>query len=172
MRYNTRIVEQASSHAMLIQSGLAGLCPIKKRSRTKSQNLLFYNNAPNRQCNSTFPATELGFLLGSSVVSLLLNNCDLEARRRMHTRVPLRTGRVFYAVAWAVSEGPDRLIQCEESTLMNERERELGVCRNGNLHSGVQRVLKLSENMLSPGIGKNLKALFLGIPSGQLSAGF
>ena len=28
----------------------------------------------------------------------------------MHLRVPLRTGRVFYAVAWAVSEGPDRLV--------------------------------------------------------------
>ncbi len=28
----------------------------------------------------------------------------------MHSRVPLRTGRVFYAVAWAVSEGPDKLV--------------------------------------------------------------
>jgi hypothetical protein len=31
---------------------------------------------------------------------------DLEARRRIK-RVPLRTGRVFSMVAWAVSEGPD-----------------------------------------------------------------
>ena len=30
--------------------------------------LLFYNDAPNRQCNSTFSATELGFLSGSTVV--------------------------------------------------------------------------------------------------------
>lgn len=28
----------------------------------------------------------------------------------MNQRVPLRTGRVVYAVAWAVSEGPDRSV--------------------------------------------------------------
>jgi len=30
-------------------------------------------------------------------------------------RVPLRTGRVFYVVAWAVSEGPDivTVVVCE-----------------------------------------------------------
>ena len=31
----------------------------------------------------------------------------------MNQRVPLRTGRVFYAVAWAVSEGPDSLDFCD-----------------------------------------------------------
>ena len=90
-------------NSLLNQSGLAGLSPIKKIISGTKILLCFTfpltTTAPNRQCNSTLSATELGFLLGSTAVFLLLENCDLEARRRMHARVPLRTGLVFYAVA-------------------------------------------------------------------------
>ena len=43
----------------------------------------------------------------------------------MHWRVPLRTGRVVCAVAWAVSEGSDRrLLLWEMVTLVNSE-----ICR-------------------------------------------
>ena len=67
------------------QSGLAFLSPIEK-SLAKISTLSFlsfsYDDAPNRQCNSTFSATELGFLSGSTVVLLLLDNCDFGGAKK------------------------------------------------------------------------------------------
>ncbi len=47
-----------------------------------------------------------GILSLLTVRASIADPSDLEARRRVK-RVPLRTGRVFSMVAWAVSEGPD-----------------------------------------------------------------
>lgn len=66
------------------QLGLAFISPIRKFP-PRPQNLhssfspfffFSYNDAPNRQCNSTSSATELGFLSGSTAVPFLLNSCD------------------------------------------------------------------------------------------------
>ena len=59
MRWNTRIVHRHLPNAMLIQSGLAGLCPIKKSSRTKS--LFFTITRPIDSASQHLPRPSLAF---------------------------------------------------------------------------------------------------------------
>lgn len=51
----------------------------------------------------------LGFLSRSYPDVSVAESCDLEMRRRNYDS-PIRTGRVFFPVAWAVSEGLNNLL--------------------------------------------------------------
>ena len=83
-KMNTTVVEQVSDIEPTTQSGLARISPIKKIFTQSLDSPFPTTTRLIDSASQHFPATELGFLSGSTVVSLLLNNCDLEARRRMH----------------------------------------------------------------------------------------
>ena len=46
-------------------------------------------------------------VMSSSSGFSIAGPCDVEVRRAIIRKGSIRTGRVFYPVAWVVSEGPD-----------------------------------------------------------------
>ena len=83
--------------------------------------------------------------------------------------VPLRTGRVFYAVAWAVSEGPDRLVLLWESSLMIGRSQSL---QRKELCGAYRGCASLEKEHFKHHSGNIVDVLFLCITLTQLNARF